>query len=106
MSNKFAKIVCVIMKECIICHYQYFLDKDFKFKPYVYKDCQDMLMISFGINNIVFPDIYDIDYHCIIFGGSWKKQSHVNDGNLEMVIKTINLKRLISIIMQIIMFMI
>ena len=31
-------------KECDICHYWYFLNKGFKFQPYVCNRCHDLLM--------------------------------------------------------------
>ena len=30
-------------KECDHCHYWYFLDKGFKFEPYVYNACHDVM---------------------------------------------------------------
>ena len=33
-------------KECDICHYWYFLEKDFKFQPGVCNKYRDILMIS------------------------------------------------------------
>ena len=30
-------------KECDHCHYWYFLDKGFKFEPYVYNACHDLM---------------------------------------------------------------
>ena len=46
-------------KESIIWHYWYFLNKWFKFESSICKDCHDILMMSFDINNF--------DYHCIVF---------------------------------------
>ena len=31
-------------KECDICHYWYFLDKDFKFQSYVCNRCHDLVI--------------------------------------------------------------
>ena len=33
-------------KECDICHYWYFLNKGFKFQPYVWSRCNHLLMMS------------------------------------------------------------
>ena len=30
-------------KECDICHYLYFLDKNFKYKPYLCNGCHDLM---------------------------------------------------------------
>ena len=32
------------LKECDICLYWYFLDKGFKFQPYVFNRCHDLLI--------------------------------------------------------------
>ena len=29
-------------KVCDICHYWYFLDKNFKYEPYLYNGCHDL----------------------------------------------------------------
>ena len=54
-------------KECIICHYWYFLDKIFRFQPTACNDCHDVLMMSIDINNIAILNIHSINYCCIIF---------------------------------------
>ena len=36
-------------KYCDICHYWYFLNKGFKFQPYVCNRCHDLLMMSMNI---------------------------------------------------------
>ena len=33
-------------RDCVICHYWYFLDKRFKFQPTVCNGCHDLLMMS------------------------------------------------------------
>ena len=58
-------------KECDICHYWYFLEKGFKFQPYVCNRCHDLLMISRNLSDIAILKI--IDYHCIITGISKSK---------------------------------
>ena len=32
-------------KECDICHYWYFLDKEFKFQPYICNGCHHVFMM-------------------------------------------------------------
>ena len=51
-------------KECIICHYWYFLDKRFKFQP-------------MNLNNITFLNIHYFDYCCITNGISRNNYYHV-----------------------------
>ena len=51
-------------KECIICHYRYFLGKRFKFQP-------------MNLNNITLLNIHDFDSGCIINGISRNNVHHV-----------------------------
>ena len=53
-------------KECIICHYWYFLDKGFKFQSYVSNSCQNI--ITFGITNITIFNNHGVTYPCNMFG--------------------------------------
>ena len=53
-------------KECDICHYQYFLNYNFKFQPNVCNRCHDLLMMSMNISDIAILNIKDSDYCCII----------------------------------------
>ena len=39
-------------KECDVCHYWYFLDKRYKFQPYVCNGCHDVLVMSMNLGNI------------------------------------------------------
>ena len=39
-------------KECDICHYWYFLNKNFKFQPNVCNRCHDLLMMSMNLSDI------------------------------------------------------
>ena len=39
-------------KECDICHYWYFLDKEFKFQQDVCNECHDVLMMSVNLSGI------------------------------------------------------
>ena len=53
-------------KECNICHYLHFLDKEFKFQADVCNGCQDVLMMSMKLSNIDIPNIQGADYCCIL----------------------------------------
>ena len=55
-------------KQCNICYYWYFLDKGFKFQPYVCNGCHDLLMMSTKLNNIAVLNINSVNYPCIIKG--------------------------------------
>ena len=56
------------LKECNICHYWCFLDKEFNFQPYVCNRCHDLLMMSMNLSNIFILNIRGPDYRCIISG--------------------------------------
>ena len=51
-----------------ICHYWYFLNKGFKFQPYVCNRCHDLLIMSMNLSNIFILKIKSADYCCIITG--------------------------------------
>ena len=55
-------------KECGICHYWYFLNKEFKFQPYVCNRCHDLLMMSMNLSDIHILNIRSTDYCCIFSG--------------------------------------
>ena len=38
-------------KECDICHYWYFLDTNFKYEPYVYNGCHDLMQKAINHDN-------------------------------------------------------
>ena len=58
------------LKEWDICHYWYFLNKGFKFQPYVCNRYHDLLMMSMNLSDIVILKIRNADYCCIITGSS------------------------------------
>ena len=39
-------------KECDVSHYWYFLDKRYKFQPYVCNGCHDVLVMSMNLGDI------------------------------------------------------
>ena len=49
-------------KEFNICHYWYFLNKGFKFQPYVCNRCHDLLMMSMNFSDIAILKIKNADY--------------------------------------------
>ena len=50
-------------KECDICHYWYFLDKNFKYEPHLYNGCHYLMQ---NVNDIAIVSIKGNDYeiHC------------------------------------------
>ena len=55
-------------KECLICHYWYFLNKGFSFQQNVCNRCHHLLMMSRNHSDISILKIKSIDYCCIIRG--------------------------------------
>ena len=53
-------------KECDVCNYCCFLNYSFKFQPYVYNRCHDLLMMSVNLCDIAILNIKGSDYLCII----------------------------------------
>ena len=45
-----------LSKECDICHYWYFKDIGFKYEPYLYNGCHDLMQKAMSFNNI--PIVY------------------------------------------------
>ena len=45
-----------------------FLDKGFRFQPDVSNGCQDVIITSMNLSNIVILIIHGVDYCCIISG--------------------------------------
>ena len=55
-------------KECDICHYWFFLDKEFKFHPDICNEWHDVLMMSVNLSDMAILNIHGADYRCIISG--------------------------------------
>ena len=53
-------------KEYDIFHYWYILNYSFKFQPNLCNRCQDLLIMSMNLDNIVILNIKGSDYRCII----------------------------------------
>ena len=53
-------------KQCDICHYWYFLNKDFKFQPNACNRYHDLLMKSMNLSDIVILNIKSANYYYII----------------------------------------
>ena len=43
-----------------------FLDKGFKFQPYVCNSCHDVLMVSMNLIDTAILNIHGLNYHCMI----------------------------------------
>ena len=49
-------------KECDICHYWYFLDKNFNYEPYLCKGCHDLKQKDMNFNDVAIVSIKGNDY--------------------------------------------
>ena len=44
-------------KECDICHYWYFLDKGFKYEPYLCNGCHDLRQKAINFNDVAIVSV-------------------------------------------------
>ena len=49
-------------KECAICHYWYFLDKNFDFEPHLCNGCHDLIQKGMNFNYVAIVSIKWNDY--------------------------------------------
>ena len=49
-------------KKCDICHYWYFLDKNFKYEPYLCNGCHDPIQKAMNFNDVAIVSIKGNDY--------------------------------------------
>ena len=51
-----------VSKECDICHYWYFLDKNFNYEPYLCNGCHDLMQKAMNFNDVAIVSIKGNDY--------------------------------------------
>ena len=49
-------------KECDICHYWYFLDKNFTYEQYLCDGCHDLMQKAMNFNDVATVSTKDSDY--------------------------------------------
>ena len=49
-------------KECSIYYYWYFLDKNFKYEPYLYNGCNDLMQKAMNFNDVAVVSIKKSGY--------------------------------------------
>ena len=49
-------------KKCDICHYWYFLDKNFNYEPYLCNVCHDIMQKAMNFNDVAIVYIKGNDY--------------------------------------------
>ena len=50
------------LKECDICHYWYFLDKNVTYQPHLCNGCHDLIQKAMSFNNVSIVSIKGSDY--------------------------------------------
>ena len=55
-------------KKCMLCHYWYFKDVEFKFERHVCNKCYDVLMTAYELKNIAILNVKGVDFRCILWG--------------------------------------
>ena len=50
------------LKKCEICHYWYFLDKNFSYEPYLCNGCHDFMQKDMNFNGVAIVSIKGNDY--------------------------------------------
>ena len=58
----------IASKECMLCHYWYFKDVEFKFESHVSNECHDVLMTAYELKNIAILNVKGVDFRCILWG--------------------------------------
>ena len=48
-------------KECDICHYWYFIDKNFNYEPYICNGCHDLMQKAINCNDVAIVSIKESD---------------------------------------------
>ena len=61
-------------KECSLCKFYYFLDKNFKYGPYLCDGCYDMFMKTVSTQNLPIIN-HNGNYYRVIFGFMTKKDA-------------------------------
>ena len=49
-------------KECHICHYWYFVDKNFSYEPHLCNGCHDLMQKAMSFNDVAIVSIKGGDY--------------------------------------------
>ena len=55
-----------VSKKCDICHYCYFLEKGFKYEPYLCNGCQDLMEQAMNFNHVAIVSVKGSDIEFIV----------------------------------------
>ena len=70
-------------KEWDFCHYWYFLDKKFNYKPYLCNGCHDLMQKAMNFNDVAVVFIKGNDYRIIDDAISIMNNSSLNEKKLD-----------------------
>ena len=62
-------------KECSLCKFYYFLNKKFKYGPYLCDGCYDMSMKALSVQKLAIIN-HNGNYYCVIFTFITKKDAY------------------------------
>ena len=62
-------------RECSLCKFYYFLDKNFKYGPYFCDGCYDVFMKTVSMQNLTIIN-NNGNYYCVIFAFMSKKDAY------------------------------
>ena len=72
-----------MLKECMLCHYLYFLDKNFSYGPYLCDDCYNIMQKSINFKNISIINVNKSAYRIYFLGMSkYEAKKLMNNSNL------------------------
>ena len=66
-------------KECETCHYWYFLDKGFKYEPYLCNGCHDLMQKAITFNDVVIVSVKGSDYRIHFLVYEQRSRNEYND---------------------------
>ena len=70
-------------KECMLCHYWYFLDKDFSYGPYLCDGCYNIMQKSVKFINIVIAHVRERAYRIyFLYMSKHEAKKLMNNSNL------------------------
>ena len=49
-------------KECDVCHYWFFVNKNFKYEPYLCNDCHDLMQKAMNFNDVAIVYVKESEY--------------------------------------------
>ena len=67
------------LKECMLCHYWYFLDKNFSYGPYLCDGCYNIMQKSNNFKNIAIALITKSVYSIYFLGMSKREAKKINE---------------------------